>query len=177
MENKFFAYFIIIVSLVFLLGNCNGKKENGFIGKLDSTAVGDSLIYIDSTFTIEFEAEIGEVSGFGCHVVYDSTQITYLFSETFDHFDHELISLQNSKQGRLVIGFNQFDCENSVKNDTIIVFTATFHVKIDANEGLSPFYFENKEVKLCEADVVSEWYELDLWIREINRFVMRMRLR
>ena len=169
--------FLIVIAFaaMLLLANCNEKPQ--FTGTLSSQAVGDSTVYIDSTFTVDFEANIKRISGFGCHVVYDSTQIQYLSSEKFGHFDHENIALADGKQGRLIIGFNQFDCANAIQNRVITVFSITFHVKLTAGEGISPIRFENKEVKLCDKTVPSQWHGLNLFLSQLNQFIMRMKLR
>lgn len=168
-------YLIAIAFAIIFLITCGDKNE--FTGKLNNQVPGDSTVFIDSTFTIDFEANIKKISGFGCHVVYDSTQIQYVSSQKYGHFDHENIALANGKQGRLIIGFNQFDCANAIQNRVITVFSITFHVKLTAGEGISPIRFENKKVELCGKDVPSEWHGLNLFLSQLNQFIMRMKLR
>lgn len=168
-------YLVSIAIAILLLITCS--QNNKFTGKLVSQAYGDSTVFIDTTFVIDFEADIGEISGFGCHVVYDSNQIRYLSSQKYGHFDHENIALANGEQGRLIIGFNQFDCDSSLKDTTITVFSIEMQVKLTASEGISPIHFENKEVKLCDENISSTWHGLNLFIKRINQFIMRMKLR
>ena len=168
-------YLIAIAFAIIFLITCG--EENEFTGKLNNQVPGDSTVYIDSTFTVDFEANVKKISGFGCHVIYDSTQIRYISSQKYNNFDHEGIDLMNGKQGRLIIGFNQFDCNNAIQNKVITVFSITFHVKLTASEGISPIRFENKDVKLCLDTIPSQWHGLDLFISQLNNFVLTMKLR
>jgi len=170
MKSRFLITVLLGILLFFFC------RESDNYMSVYAQAESDSVI-VDTTFTISYEAEIGKVSSFGCDVVYDSNQITFLGKETYGVFDHENIALQNNEQGRLVIGFSQFDCNDPVQNIKTDIFSTTFHVKLTASDQISKVYFENASVKLCDEYLdKTAWHGLDLYIQDINKFIMRMKL-
>ena len=168
-----FRLFVSFLLIAVLFSFCT--KDENYMNVYAQAPV-DSVV-VDTTITIDVEAHIGKVSGFGCDVVYDSLQIEYIGHETYNLFDHEIIALENNKQGRLIIGFNQFNCDNPVQNIKQNVFSITFHIKLTATQQISKVYFENAEVVLCDEWVPSAWHGLDLFIRDMNKFIIRMKLR
>lgn len=180
MKRNFIAVMVMFF-LALLVANCEYVgDESKFVGTLSAQETeSDSVdVLIDSTVTIDFEATIEDkVSGFGCYVNYDSTQIQILDIQTYNVFDIETAELAGDKQGQLVLGFSQTDCLSPIEATKQTVLSVTFHIKLTAQEGFTPLIFENCEANLCDDVIPSDWNALTLFIKRLNRFILNMKVR
>ena len=155
--------------LVLFLAFC--ASENSIVAELQ--AQDTTQVYIDSTFTVNAVVHVtGKVSGIGCHIHYDSTQVQVdSIYNLPDIFKDELVVLKDEKQGELVIGFWQ-DCEDAISDTTVTLFSLDLHVRLTAGEGISKIYITDKQADLCDEAIEFKHKDLDFLIKKLNEILM-----
>lgn len=128
--------FVVLIS--FLVFNCDCIKRKGYVES--KIQAGPETIYVDDTFSADFEIFlVGEMTGIGFNVIYDSSKIEYIENVSYNIFDHEVIALENGLKGKLITGFNNISSPSLVDTTAIILAVSFRALEV----GTTQIIFEN----------------------------------
>lgn len=133
----------------------------------------------DTTLTLGLKVSFKDsCSAIGATIKYDTSMFTITELKPKGNFNVEPCT-NFPTEGRLELGFSQFDCHNAKYMETLILVTFKLKIKFSALANYpkpGKFQIVEKYAKMCEKNLRGRSFDWSVIIEDLTNFIMEFEI-